>query len=249
MRLKPTGKAKKQRKPQRPRHNGTIINGVKDRALRLENQSSTLYVNQIMNTEELVKNFERNNYKVRVFKTGAQAAEYLDGLIDNKIVGFGDSVSLSQIGLYELLSSHNTVYDPSQAGNDNDLFLELAKKCLTTEVFVTSVNAFSFTGEMVNIDGTGNRVAASLFGHEKVIFVIGMNKLEPTLERAITRARSIAAPLNAKRLGLRTPCAVKGKCFDCSSPDRICNAITVYCKKMNDLDSAEIIFVEEELGF
>jgi hypothetical protein len=110
----------------------------------------------------------------------------------------------------------------------------IAQKCLTTQAYLTSVNAASETGELVNIDGTGNRIAASLFGHEKVCFVFGVNKIEPTLEKAIWRARNIAAPKNAKRFGLKTPCAVKGDCcYDCSSPDRICNVLSIYQKKMN----------------
>jgi len=106
------------------------------------------------------------------------------------------------------------------------------------------------TGELVNIDGTGNRVAASLFGHQKVYFVIGTNKIEPTLEKAVWRARNVAAPINAKRFNADTPCAKKGdRCYDCSSPERICNALVIYLKKMNDIEDVEIILIDEELGF
>lgn len=203
-----------------------------------------------MNLDALVKTLERNRFTVRCFSTGAEAAAYLDAGIDGRVVGFGDSATLAAMGLYKKLSLHNTVYDPAQSGDDNDKFLEMAAKCLTTEVFLTSVNAMSETGEMVNIDGTGNRIAASLFGHKKVYFVLSVCKVEPTLEAAIRRARNIAAPKNAKRYKLRTPCAVKGdRCYNCSSPDRICNALTIYYKKMNDIDKVEIVLIEEELGF
>jgi len=102
---------------------------------------------------------------------------------------------------------------------------------------------------LVNIDGTGNRVAGALFGHEKVYFVAGINKVVPTLEDAIWRARNIAAPKNAMRLGLRTPCAKKGdRCYDCSSPDRICNGMMIHFKKMNDIDM-EIVIINKQIGF
>ena len=132
----------------------------------------------------------------------------------------------------------------------NNEFLEIATRCLTTEIFLTSVNAASEKGEMVNIDGTGNRVAGSLFGHEKVYFIFGTNKIAPTLDDAIWRARNIAAPQNSKKYNLRTPCVIRGdKCYDCASPDRICNTLNIYLKKMNDIDDVEIIIIDENLGF
>ena len=151
--------------------------------------------------------------------------------------------------LYKRLSEHNTVYDPNQS-KDNDEFIEIAMKTLTAEVYLTSVNAMSETGEMVNIDGTGNRVAGSLFGHNKVYFIVSTNKIVPTLEDAVYRARNVAAPKNAKRYNLKTPCAVKGdRCYNCNSPDRICNAMNLYLKKMNDTDDMEIILINEDMGF
>lgn len=111
--------------------------------------------------------------------------------IDNKVVGFGDSMTLAAMDMYNRLSSHNIVHDPATA-KDNDEFIEIAKRTLTTDVFLVSANAVTETGEMVNIDGTGNRVAGSIFGHDKVYFVIGTNKICPTLDDAIYRARNIA---------------------------------------------------------
>lgn len=202
-----------------------------------------------MEIQSVIKALENNRYSVSYFTSNVEAAGYLNSSLDHVVIGFGDSETLSQMRLYEKLSTHNTVYDPKQNKNNNE-FLDIAKKCLTTEVYLTSVNAMSETGELVNIDGTGNRVAGSLFGHKKVYYVIGTNKIESNLEKAIWRARNIAAPQNAKRLGLRTPCAIKGDhCYNCSSPDRICNALTIYWKKMNDVDDVEIILIDENLGF
>lgn len=202
-----------------------------------------------MNIDIAVKNFEKKAYKVRVFDTKEQAAQYLDSAIDAMSVGFGDSDTLLAMGLYEKLKKHNTVYDPFHTSGNTE-FVETAKRSLDTEVFLTSVNAFSQTGELVNIDGTGNRVAGSLFGHKKVYFVMGINKGEENLEKAMWRARNIAAPRNAKRLGLKTPCAVKGdRCYDCNSDDRICNGIIVHYRKMRNTDEMEIVIIKEDLGF
>jgi len=202
-----------------------------------------------MNIQSVIETLKKNRYSVSYFTSSEEAANYLDSNLDKSIIGFGDSATMNHMKLYEKLSAHNIVYDPNQS-KDNDEFLEIAQKCLTTQIYLTSVNAMSETGELVNIDGTGNRIAGSLFGHEKVYFVISTNKIEPTLEKAIWRARNIAAPKNAKRYGLLTPCAKKGdRCYNCSSPDRICNALVIHFKKMNDISDVEIVLIDEELGF
>ena len=202
------------------------------------------------NITTTIESLKEKLYTVTYFETATDAADYLDQQIDNKIVGFGDSRTMIDMELYKRLSKHNEVHDPYQ-GKDNDEFLEIAKKTLTTDVFLTSVNALSETGEMVNIDGTGNRVAGSLFGHEKVYFIVSTNKIEPTLEQAIYRARNVAGPKNSMKYNLPTPCVANGgdKCYDCKSPERICNAIALYLRKMNDVEEVEIVLIDEEMGF
>ena len=182
-------------------------------------------------------------YAVSTFSTVQEAAAYLDRQIDGKTVGFGGSVTLQDMGLYELLSRHNTVIwhwkskDPAAR-----------RDALMTQIYISSVNGLAQTGEMVNIDGSGNRVAATLFGHEKVYFVIGRNKLAPTYEEALWRARNIAGPKNARRLGLKTPCAIKAdRCYDCKSPDRICRGLVTLWSPMLDM-AAEVLLVDEDLG-
>lgn len=202
-----------------------------------------------MDIEKTIESLKRNRYTVSYFETYEEAADYLDNEIDGKVVGFGDSKTMIKMKLYERLSKHNTVYDPNQSV-DNDEFVAIAKKTLVTDVFLTSVNAMSETGEMVNIDGTGNRVAGSLFGHDKVYFVVGINKIAVTLDDAIYRARNVAAPLNSKKYDLPTPCVqAGGGCHDCNLPERICNAMVIYYKKMNDTDDMEVVLINEELGF
>ena len=194
------------------------------------------------------KALEDKGYEVSCFETGEDAARYLDGKIDGYTVGFGDSETLLALGLYDMLSSHNEVHDPMHR-KDGKGFFSTARDCLTTEIFLTSVNGLAETGEMVNIDGTGNRVAGSLFGHRKVYFVIGKNKIAPTLEEAAYRARNIAAPMNAARHQYKTPCSVKqDHCYDCKSPDRICSAQVIYWKKMNHM-KMEVVLINEDLGF
>lgn len=182
-------------------------------------------------------------YAVSTFSTAQEAAAYLDRQIDGKTVGFGGSVTLQDMGLYELLSRHNTVIwhwkskDPAAR-----------RDALMTQIYISSVNGLAQTGEMVNIDGSGNRVAATLFGHEKVYFVIGRNKLAPTYEEALWRARNIAGPKNARRLGLKTPCAIKAdRCYDCKGPDRICRGLVTLWSPMLDM-AAEVLLVDEDLG-
>ena len=102
------------------------------------------------------------------------------------------------------------------------------KDAMTADVYVSSANALAESGEIINIDGRGNRVAGTLYGAERLYLVIGKNKLAPTFEDALWRARNIAAPKNAKRLGVKTPCAIRGDhCYDCSSPERICRGLVV----------------------
>ena len=201
-----------------------------------------------MELQNVAKALEKNRYDVKVFETKEEAVAYLDGLFDNMVIGFGDSQTMVQMGLHDKLAAHNTVIDPYRSV-DNDDFLRIAKDALTTEVFLTSVNGLTEDGVIVNLDGTGNRVAGSLFGHKKVYFIVGKNKIAPDMEQAIWRVRNIAAPQNARRLKLRTPCAVKAdKCYNCASPDRICNGLMIMMKKMNDIDM-EVLLINEELGY
>lgn len=200
-----------------------------------------------MNIQNFMNALAKKGYFVSVFAAKDEAAAYLEQNIRNKTVGFGDSATLQALGLHERLSKHNEVHNPMVAVDKKD-FLVRAARSLGTQIFLTSVNGAAETGELVNIDGTGNRVAGSVFGHEKVYFVIGINKIEPTVEKAIWRARNMAGPKNAQRLGLKTPCAAKGdKCYDCTSPERICNGLLVHMKKMNDSEM-EVVLIKENLG-
>ena len=188
------------------------------------------------------KNLEVRGFSVRTFATAAEAAAYLNEAIDGKTVGFGGSVTLQDMGLYELLGSHNEVHWHWVNGQEE------RKTAMGTQVYLSSANGLAETGEIINIDGSGNRVASTLYGHEKVYLVIGRNKLAPTYDEALWRARNIASPKNAQRLGRKTPCAVKGdRCYDCKSPERICRGLVVLWGPMMGMET-EVILVDEDLG-
>ena len=191
--------------------------------------------------EKLTRTLEELGYTVRCFDTAAQAADYLDSQIDGKSVAFGGSMTLKALDLYPRLSTHNRCIWHWEGGS--------RQEAATTDVYLSSVNALAETGELVNIDSTCNRVSSTLFGHQAVYFVVGANKITPDYDSALWRARNVAAPKNAQRMNLKTPCAVKGdRCYNCKSPDRICRALTVLWQKPAALPSMEIVLIAEDLG-
>ena len=191
--------------------------------------------------EKLQKSLEAEGFAVSRFDTAAQAAYYLDAALDGKTIGIGGSITVQEMGLGERLAKHNTVLW-HWAGSTT-------QEAAGAQVYLTSVNGAAETGELINIDGTGNRVASGLFGHEKVYFIVGRNKVAPDYDAALWRARNIAAPKNAQRLGRKTPCAAKGdRCYNCKSPERICRALVVYWEKPNSMDM-EVVLVDEDLGY
>ena len=194
------------------------------------------------NYEKLTENLTRRGYTVRRFPTARQAADYLDSVIDQTSVAFGGSVTLDQLDLYPRLSAHNRCLWHWKGDDRMD--------GMQTEVYLSSVNGLAETGELINIDGAGNRVASTIFGHEEVYFIVGVNKLAPDYDAALWRARNVASPKNARRLGKKTPCAVRGdKCYDCKSPERICRALVVLWERPTGIGRAEVVLVNEPLGY
>lgn len=201
-----------------------------------------------MDIQKTLENFRANGFEASYFETKEEASVYLNEKIDDTTVGFGGSMTLSEIGLIDSLKTHNEVIS-HWAVPEGMTVAQVLEKAMHTDVYLTSANGASEKGELVNIDGTGNRVGATLFGHNKVYFVLGINKFEENLDKAIYRARNVSAPPNAKRLGRNTPCAVKGdKCYDCNSPERICRGLVVHYRKMSSCD-IEVVIIGEKLGF
>lgn len=191
---------------------------------------------------------EARQFEVSTFATAADAAKYLNEQIDGMTVSFGGSVTLKEMGVLEMLAAHNTMSDYWNVPEGADV-RENCIASMTSDIYLTSVNGLAETGEIINIDGTGNRVSGELFGHKKVYFVVGRNKLAPTYDEALWRARNIASPKNAQRLGMKTPCAVKADhCYDCKSPQRICRALVVLWEKVKSCEM-EVVLIDEELGY
>lgn len=186
-------------------------------------------------------------FAVSCFETAGEAADYLNRVIDQTTVGFGGSMTLKDMGLYESLSTHNRVYFHWNVGDRDPAEVRLA--AATSESYLLSANALAESGEIVNIDGACNRVSSSVYGHRRVFFVVGQNKLAPDLAAAIDRARNVAAPKNARRLGRKTPCADKAdRCYDCRSPERICRNLSVlYAPSMGV--ATEVVLIREDLGY
>jgi hypothetical protein len=196
----------------------------------------------MINWDKLTENLERRGFSVCRFASGEEAAGYLDREIDGVSVGFGGSMTVQELGLFPRLAAHN---DAVWHWNEDGL-----ARAAVTDVYICSLNGLAETGELVNIDGVGNRVASTLYGHKRVYFVVGRNKIAPDYDQALWRARNIAAPKNCRRLGLKTPCAVKAdRCYSCSSPDRSCRALVVLWEKPRDVERMELVLIDEELGY
>ena len=196
---------------------------------------------------DLKKKLESNGFAVSTFSTGEEAAAYLNREIDKKTVGMGGSMTLAELGLKESLAKHNVVFSHGFTPCDPKETQALAAQA---EIYLLSANAIAAdSGEILNIDGTGNRVASSLFGHKKVYFIAGKNKISPDFHTALHRLRNVVAPKNAQRLGRKTPCALRGdRCYDCDSPERICRGLVVHYRPMNQME-AEVVLIDQELGY
>ena len=188
------------------------------------------------------KNLEGRGFSVSCFATKEEAAAYLNGAIDGVTVGFGGSGTLEAMGLYDSLGSHNTVFwhwKQEEAARTD---------AATAEVYLSSANAVAETGEIVNIDGLGNRAASTLYGHRKLYIVAGRNKLAPDFHQALWRARNVAAPKRAQQMHKKTPCAIRGdRCYDCRSPERICRGLVVLWGPTLGMPT-EVVLIDEELG-
>ena len=193
---------------------------------------------------------KKNGFEVLHVDNAKEALDKVMSLIPKEAkVGIGGSVTVREIGLVEAIEKqNNTIFMDWEKPIELKQKLKVRKEALTSDVYLTSSNAITLQGQLVNIDGIGNRVSAMIFGPKKVIIVAGANKLVDTLDEALARIRNIAGPLNGKRLNLKTPCALTGKCTDYNSPDRMCK-VTVILEKKPNLSNITIILVGENLGY
>jgi len=190
------------------------------------------------------KNFENHGFSTQFFSTGEEVKDYLVKTLQRKAISFGGSVTLHELGLFEALQKNNAVVWHSRTPSRETRVL-----ANSASVYITSVNAITETGEIVNIDGTGNRIAMTAFGPRTCYYVVGKNKITKTLAEAIHRAKHIAAPKNAQRVNSDTPCAVMGdRCYSCNVPGRICRMTLITDRAPMGMQS-EIIFVDQDFGF
>lgn len=198
---------------------------------------------------KLLNNFRLRNIEVNYFDTIQDATNMILKLIPIECtVGIGHSTTLQKMNITNLLIERgNIVYDKELAKNKQECKI-LKKKSLLTDWYISGSNAISIGGHIVNVDHSGNRVAAITFGPENVIIVAGINKIVNSLEEAIHRVKNVACPLNAKRAGYNPPCVSLNRCVDCTSQERVCNNLSII-EGQSDKNRMKLFIINDELGY
>ncbi len=192
--------------------------------------------------ETISKTLKRCGYSVSLFSTSEEAKEFLIQICSEKRVGISSSMTLNSMGFPDCLT-----------GTAEELYLhkkgehgQPEHNALTADLYLTSANAVSEDGHIVNIDGTGNRVGATIFGPKEILYVIGKNKIVDSLPQALDRAKATAVTM-ASMFKLKTPCAITNECSDCHSPECICAVTSIHRRKPNGIDIS-ILLINEDLG-
>lgn len=194
---------------------------------------------------ELQEILTKNGFGFKMFNNALEAKmELLSQIKTGESIGIGGSMTVQEMDIYDdLRDKGNDVYWHWKKDVEN-----ATAKAINSDIYITSTNALTMDGKLVNMDGNGNRVGSMIFGHKDVYIIVGKNKICKDYEEARERIRNIAAPMNAKRLNLGTPCTHTGKCIDCDSPQRICKA-EVILHKNPGATKVHIYLVNEELGY
>jgi len=200
--------------------------------------------------EICVRNLKKHGFDAHFVSSRDEARDLILGMVSGyQTFGFGGSDTTRSLGLMEALKAKGkTLYDHWQTGLAKEKDLEIRLQQGRCDCFLCSANAISSTGEIINVDGIGNRTNAMTFGPKKVCVVAGMNKVTPDLESALRRVREVAGPMRARSLGMQTPCAETGVCSDCNTPQRICRA-TLILHRRPLLTDISVILINESLGF
>ncbi|URZ16447.1 lactate utilization protein [Clostridium felsineum] len=195
-------------------------------------------------------NLEKNNMEAYLAKSTKDIIDIIDNIVlEGETVAVGGSMTLFETGVIEHIRNRNYNFlDRYKEGLNRKEIKDIFRKSFFADSYIVSTNALTENGELYNVDGNGNRVAAMLFGPDKVIVIAGINKIVKDVDEAIKRNRGISAPTNAKRLNKNTPCTKVGYCMDCKSSDRICNEYTLI-KRQGERGRIKVIIVEEELGY
>lgn len=204
--------------------------------------------------EELKIQLEKNNFEVFLAATAEKAGELvMQRLLPEsgaKTVAYGGSMTMKAAGLHDALSTLEgvEVLRPDAPNLSNEEKIELRRKGLLADFYVSGTNAVTEDGHLVNLDMIGNRVAAITFGPKQVVILVGRNKIVPDLNAAMYRIKEYAAPVNSMRLDFATPCIKTSHCEDCKSPQRICNSWAI-TEKSFPKGRIKIVLINEELGF
>lgn len=202
-----------------------------------------------MLAEKMIKNLRRRNFEAYYCPTVAEAVEQVSSLIpDGSSVTWGGSMTIRDMGLTKVLHERNLRVLDRDLAPDRDEAQRIYREAFSCDYYLSSANAISEDGVIVNIDGNGNRVAAITFGPKKVIFVIGLNKVAQDVQSALARARSTASPINAARFDIKTPCRADGVCHNCNSPESICNYIH-FTRNSHPAGRHIVVLVGEEMGY
>jgi L-lactate utilization protein LutB len=200
---------------------------------------------------KMIDILRKKQYEPYFFETSDEAKNFiLEQIAPRETVGIGGSITLrEELGIVEAIRKKgNTVFDHWEAGRDPAKRLDIKRKHRQVDVFLSSLNAITTEGVIVNLDGGGNRVASLCSGPKRVIVAAGVNKIVDSLEHAIHRTREKAAVLSALRIKPKAPCVETGFCSDCSAAERICAALLILMKRPNDIENFKIILINEVLG-
>lgn len=198
----------------------------------------------------VVEKFRSRGFEACYVRTKEEAlAQALQWIPENALVGWGGSLSVEEIGLLDAVRGRNPVIDREKATTEEEK-VECMRQALLSDVFLTGSNAVSEDGQLINIDGNGNRVAALTFGPKSVIVVAGMNKVVRSVEAGLERIRTVAAPVNKMRFlseDSQTACSRVGVCRECNAPDCICNHIVI-TRRCRQQGRVKVLLVGEDLG-
>lgn len=213
----------------------------------MDKNLSFVYEQRIRRT---IENLEKNNMEAFYVEDEAGVIEKVKGLVtEGSTVSVGGSQTLFQTGIVDLLRNGKYNFlDRYKEGLGAEGIKEVFRKSFFADAYFTSSNAVTEDGELFNVDGTGNRVAAMIYGPDKVIVVVGVNKIVKDIESAMERRKQIAAPANNLRLNMSNPCTKTGSCMDCKSPDRICNDFVVIRRQFRK-GRIKVVIVGKEFGY
>ncbi|MBQ9229831.1 MAG: lactate utilization protein [Prevotella sp.] len=200
--------------------------------------------------ERMIKNLNRRNMEAFYCPTGEEAVKKVSELItDGNTVTWGGSMTVRDLGIPDVLRKRGTLEVLDRDLTDDRAEIEqIYLRAFTADVYLTSANAISEDGIIVNVDGNGNRVAAITWGPKKVIFIIGLNKVAQTVEGALARARGTASPINAQRFDIKTPCQIDGICHNCNSPECVCSYVH-FLRNSRNKGRHVVVLVGEDLGY